>query len=332
MSLLKINIKSLILLIAGIIFVQYIGVTCLFANPMPEAGIKIIINETNLVKEGRIFLKDISKIQANGFLKEALEKIELGVSPKPDKIKSFKKNKILSIIKGQRYLPDNIMVTSPERIYVKRMSQTISRQDIRQVVEQKLSKLFQNRDYQLKTFSVKGLEIYPKGDIKFFLVINEMIRKKGKLSFFLDVIIDGKKEDRLSGSGVVAVYENVFHASESHRKGESLSKKNIHLEKKNIFELSDNVIKAFKEIDQKILKSNVKKGDVLKNRFFVDPPLVRKGEIVTLVARNENLLIVTSAISREDGFENGLIKVENISSGKLIRCIVKGKSKVEVAY
>ena len=60
--------------------------------------------------------------------------------------------------------------------------------------------------------------------------------------------------------------------------------------------------------------------------------MVQKGDIVTLVARNENMLIVTSAISKEDGFKNELIKVENLNSGKLVRGIVKEKYKVEVVY
>jgi len=297
-----------------------------------KGNIEINIKEISLVKNSKIVLGDISDINANGFLKEALEKIELGSSPKPGKIKSYDRKKIVFIIQGQRYLPENIVITSPQQIYVKRLSQTISKQKVRQFVAQQLSRLFENRECQLKTLNVRGLELYPQGNTRFRLDSNKIVNNSGKLSCYIDIIVDEIKEDRLVVSGIVAVYENVLYARNSLKRGETVSRENVYQEKKNIYELSDNFIKTFDEIDGKILKSGVRKGDYLKTNLLAEPPLIKKGDIITLVARNENLLIVTSAISKEDGFENELIKVENLNSGKLVRGIVKGKSKVEVIY
>jgi flagella basal body P-ring formation protein FlgA len=78
---------------------------------------------------------------------------------------------------------------------------------------------------------------------------------------------------------------------------------------------------------------NGKKADRVSVTGFVDvQPLVRKGDIVSLVSRNETLLIVTKGICREDGFENDVIKIENLNSGKILRGKIKEKSKVEVIY
>ncbi len=221
---------------------------------------------------------------------------------------------------------------SPQQIYVKRLSQTIPKEKIRQFIDAKLSLLFKHQEYQLKLLNVRGLELYPQGDTTFEFDSNKIINKNGKLICNIDVIIDGKKEDRLSISGLVELYENVLYTKRSFKKGETISIDDVDLKKKNIFELSENFIKAFHEINGKILKSGVRKGVYLKTSLLTEPPMVQKGDIVTLVARNENLLIVTSAISMEDGFENELIKVENLNSGKLVRGIVKEKSKVEVVY
>ena len=334
MFFLKTNIKSFGIFIIGIITIQYLCLYSSFSadNQVSETCIKIMVKETSLVKQSHIFLGDIAEINANSFLKEVLEKIEIGGSPKPGKIKLFDKKKIVSIIQGQRYLPENIVITSPQQIYVKRLSQTISKEKIRQFVDAKLSRLFKQQEYQLKTLNVKGLESYPQGNTIFEFDSNVIINKNGKLISDIDVIIDGKKEDRLSISGRVALYDNVLYTRRFLKKGETISIDDIILKKKNIFELSENFIKVFQEVDGKILRSSVKKGDYLKTSLLTKPPMVQKGDIVTLVARNENLLIVTSAISMEDGFKNELIKVENLNSGKLVRGIVKEKSKVEVIY
>ncbi|SDT85762.1 flagella basal body P-ring formation protein FlgA [Desulfobacula phenolica] len=333
----KLNIKLICFFIIGIMAFQSVWTVCLFANNdndenLLNSDIRITIKETNLVKQSQVFLGDISEIQANGFLKEALAKIVVSSSPKPDQIKSFDKKKIISIIRGQRYLPDNIIMISPRRIYVKRLGQVISKQDVRQFVEQYLSQIFKNQDYQLKTFNVRGLETYPQGKLQFCPDSDDMLDKHGKLSFYLDVVIDGNKEDRLSVSGLVALYDNVLHTTRSYAKGETISKETVCLKKENVFEIGRTGIKTFEEISHKILNYSVRKGDILKTNFFADPPLIQKGDIITLVARNNNLEIITSGISKEDGFENELIKVESLSSGKLVRGIVKGKSRVEVAY
>ena len=318
----------------GIFVVQQVLLNCLFAenDPLLKTNVKISVQENSFVTSSHIFLGDISDISAGGILKEALEKIDLGASPKPDKIKSFDKIKIASIIQAQRYLPENIAFISPQRIYVKRLGQTISKENIRRIIDQNLARIFNNGEYELEKFNVRGLETYPQGKTDLHPDSNDIVDEKGKLSFFLDVIIDGKKEDRVSVSGTVALYDMVLHVAKSYPRGKTIPKEAVYRKKKNVFELSDNFIHSFEEIDGRILKSGIRKGDVLKSSLLADPPLIQKGEIVQLVSRNENLLIVTSAISKEDGFENKLIKVENLSSGKLVRGIVTGKSKVEVVY
>lgn len=294
--------------------------------------IVITIKENSMVQWDHIFLGDIADISAHGFLKEAIEKIDLGTSPKPDKIRSIDKRKILSAIHGRRFLPKDILITCPERVYVKRLSRETSVQDIREYVENRLSGIFKNREYQLITFQVKGLEPYPPGKTKLFSDTEEMVDKNGKLSLFVDIVIDGKKTDRVSVSGLVALYETVLLAKSSYEKGEILSREKVYAQKKNIFEIGHDYIKSFEAIEGKQLVSQIRKDECITSKLTASLPLIQKGDIVSLFARNESLLIVTTGVCREDGFENDIIKVENLNSGKIIKGIVKEKSKVEVIY
>lgn len=297
-----------------------------------ENRIEIIIKETGMVQSDHIFLGDIADIRAHGFLKEAIEKIDLGISPKPGKIRFIDKRKILSAVHGRQYLPKDILITCPDRIYVKRLSRETSVQDIREYVENRLSGIFKNKEYQLITFQVKGLEPYPPGNMEFFSDSEEMVDKNGKLSLFVDIVIDGKKVDRVGVSGLVALYETVLLAKSSLEKGEILSREKVYEEKKNIFEIGDDYIKSFEAIEGKQLVSGIRKGECITAKLTASPPLIQKGDIVSLFARNESLLIVTTGVCREDGYKNDVIKVENLNSGKILRGIVKAKSKVEVIY
>jgi len=306
----------------------------LYASDSLSSGmrIQIRVKETNQINSDQITLGQVADIQANGFLKESLEKLLLGKSPKPDQIKTFDKAKILALIGTQKYLPAQTIVLSPDRIYVKRLSQTVTKKHIRRYVVQSLDQQFTGKDYELTGFDVRGLTVYPQGQVTFRTDIFQMVDTKGRLSFFLDLLIDGNKKDRVSVKGSIAIYEQVLCAVKNLKKGQPVLSGDFKFEKKNIFDLDSNYIADFKMIEKMIVKNRINKGAYLKQDFFAHPYLVKKGDMVTLVAKNNNLLIVTSGICKEDGFENNLVRVENINSGKLVRGIVKDKSRVEVVY
>ena len=332
----KTDIK--LIFIFGIVLVSSAFTTSIFADNSQDQKlinqnrIKIIISETNFVKKPYVFLKDIADIHASQFLKETLDNIEVGQSPKPGQVKIFDKNRILSLIEHQRYLPKNIIFISPAQIYVKRLSQEISKIEIRQFVELELAKTFKGKDYKLKILNVRGLEQYPEGKMKLQFDSNEMINNSGKLKFYINVIIDGNQEDRLNISGQVAVYENIFFAQNDFVRGDVISQDFVYQERKDIYSLRGGFVTSFDELDGKTVKSTVRKGDYFKHNILAESPLIKKGDIVRLIVKNDNLLIVTSGLSKENGFENELIKVENLGSGRLVRGIVKEKSKVEVVY
>ncbi len=294
--------------------------------------IRIKVNANNYVNADRILLDDIAVIFANPFLLETIKNIEVGASPKPEKIIVIDKRKIVFQLKQKKYLPQNLMLTCPEKIFVKRSGQLVSKQQIESFIHHQLEKSFFDKPYELKQLNIRGLEPYSKGKISFDIDTENIVNRNGRLSCYLDVLVNDVKSDRLSVSGTVAVYENVVFAARSLSKGDSLSKDDVYIKKVNIFDFNPSVIHTLDVIGDKILKSSIRKDMSMTLSLLSDPPLVKKGDIIMLIAKNQNLRIVTSGISMEDGFINELIKVENFHSGKLIRGIVTEESKVEVVY
>jgi flagella basal body P-ring formation protein FlgA len=148
----------------------------------------------------------------------------------------------------------------------------------------------------------------------------------------MDILIDGNREDRIRISGKVAVYQTILCAVRDLAKGERLLETDVYSVRKNIFDLRTDVAGTHQEIDKKVLKTNLKKDDYIKSSCLQEIPLIHKGELITLVARRNTLLIVTSAISKEDGYADQMIRVENMGSGKIVRGMVKERSTVEVIY
>ncbi len=294
--------------------------------------IKIEIKETNNLSSATVFLGDIAVIFANPFLVENIKNIEIGAAPKPGEIAVIDKRKIVFQLKSQKYLSKNFTLIGPEKIFVKRLGQAISKQTIKGFIRQQLDKKYPNKTYQIKQFKVRGLESYPTGTVSFSIDVEKLVDKRGRLSCYLDVMVNNIQSDRLSISGIVAVYKNIVFAGKSLLKGDMLSIEDVYTKKGNIFNFHSSAIRTADVVVGKILKNSIRKDACLTESILSDPPLVKKGDIVTLISKNKNLRIVTSGISMEDGFINELVKVENFHSGKLIRGIVTEKSKVEVVY
>ncbi len=294
--------------------------------------VKIFVEETNLVSGPEIFLGNIALIHADPFLKEVLQKIELGKAPKPGKIKHLNKRRILSLIQSQKGLPKDAMIDIPQNIYVKRASQQIKQQEIREQVNLFLADFFKGKEYELEWMKIKELGLYPQGELNLSIVSKSNVNQQGNLSVFMDILIDGNREDSIRVSGKVAIYENILCAVRNLAKGDALLEQDVYFVRKKLFGLQRDVVRNIQEINGKILKTSVQKDNYIKSSWLEEIPLIQKGDLVTLVARRNNLLIVTSGISKEDGYSDKLIRVENIGSGKIVRGVVREKTTVEVIY
>jgi flagella basal body P-ring formation protein FlgA len=294
--------------------------------------VTIKLNQSGLVKGTRVFLGDIADIMASGVLKEAIAEIDLGAAPGPGKIKYFDRRKIVSIIRSRRFVPDNIEIISPERVYIKCMGQTLTPARVKDFVGHCLAEELRGRDFEFLSFNVNGLEPYPVAKLEIQPASGRIVRNKGRISSFLDIIVDGRKQDRLNISGRIAVYADLACASRIIEKGSIVSGADMYLERRNIFEINDGFVTDPAAVVGKIATRRIRKGQYINPEFFSEPPVIRKGDIVDLIVKNPGLLIVTRARSREDGYADKMIMVENLSSGKLVRGIVKGRSKVEVVY
>ena len=294
--------------------------------------VRITVNTNNQVSAARVFLKDIADIEADPFLKQTIEQLDISASPAPDQIMALDRSKIAYMIKAQRFLPKDLVFTCPETVYVKRLGQHVKPHEVKRFVKGRIAEKFAGKPVRLEQFKIRGLEPYPLGVVSFATDESKLVAKNGRIAAYVEVMVDKVRMDRLNISGKTAVFDAIAFASRELEKGAVLSREDVYFKKVNIFDFTVPVIRSVDQIEGKLLRSSMRKNDCLKTSVLSDPPLVRKGDIITLVAAHNHLTILATGVSKEDGFENELIKVENLQSGRLLRGIVKAKSRVEVMY
>jgi flagella basal body P-ring formation protein FlgA len=316
-----------------LVWLQMVFCCMVFSLSAGTLPTTIIVAEFCQVQGRDIVLKDIAQISnAQPYVKEILEGISLGRSPKPGKIKVLRKNKILSYLRTLQTLPGDVRIEAPDKIYVKQAYQTLAETDIRNRVEGFLSDYFGDREYKVNTLQIQKSELYPKGFLEMAASSPLHVDKNGNLSLSLDILVDGQKEDTLRVRGEVAAYDTIACASRPLEKGRLIIKNDIIFMKKNIFDFRGQVVSDMRSLEGQVLKTHVPKNTAIRAAWLAPRPMFKKGDVVALVASTNRLRIETSGIAKEDGFKDKVVRVENIGSGKVVRGLVKKESTVEVIY
>ncbi len=93
-----------------------------------------------------------------------------------------------------------------------------------------------------------------------------------------------------------------------------------------------NIVSSEEDVVGKKLRSSVKPNAEIKVNMLTDIPMVLKGKPVKIVADKGLMGMTTVGVSEQDGLCGELVKVRNISSGKMIYARVMDKNMVIVEF
>jgi flagella basal body P-ring formation protein FlgA len=71
---------------------------------------------------------------------------------------------------------------------------------------------------------------------------------------------------------------------------------------------------------------------VLQSSMFASPPLVRRGDIVKIVANSGPMVITATGVVKQQGGKGEMVRVVNTDSNRIITARVTGPGAVEVNF
>ncbi len=76
----------------------------------------------------------------------------------------------------------------------------------------------------------------------------------------------------------------------------------------------------------------ISSGAILTNQVLLGAKAVQRGQTVTLIARLDGMSVRMAGRALSDGFVNQRVKVENLSSGKIVEGIARSQQIVEIIF
>ena len=122
----------------------------------------------------------------------------------------------------------------------------------------------------------------------------------------------------------------VFVSAQPIAKGDQIVNTDIQQVSMDISKLRGSYAKSKAEIIGKIPKRSIPLGSVFNPRYLRLPIMIKKGDLVDIVAESQGLRIRMQGQAINDGAKGQRINVKNLSSNRTIQAIVKNSGLVKI--
>ncbi|MDY6823447.1 MAG: flagellar basal body P-ring formation chaperone FlgA [Thermodesulfobacteriota bacterium] len=293
--------------------------------------LRIDVKKSVDVSGDTIFLKHIAKLTGNPVLREKAGEIRINATPRPGEDKAIAASRIVSIVRSKRWLPDNIRIAAPAYVFVRRLSQALPAEILRDRFEAYVKEKDGDGRIEINDFKIIGNTILPDGKLSFdFPEYDKPMMKRVSLN--VAVAVDGAPAGSVTLSAWVNRYAPVVTVRHRMRRGSILSGEDLCMTEMNIAKAPSNLVTDKPYARGKRLSCDLMPGAYLRDNMLSVPYLIHRGDRIKIIAENRYLKVITTGIARDDGRKNDQIKVENISSGQVIAARVADGTSVKVNF
>lgn len=303
------------------------------AGAVGDEGLSIRVRPYSRVTGQEVCLADIAEISGTAPVIERLKRLEITASPQPGKKRRFPGSMVEAKLRTiSRNNPNKFDISVPEYVLVERDCQEIPEAELKKMFYGFIEKKAGERTFRIRDVSIKGNRQLALGPVTYRIDDRNLRNIEGRVAITIHAKVPSERDRKVFLSGWVDVYDSVVCASRDIARGELIGKKDLVLERKNLTRTSGDLIYDITTVTGTQARTHIEKGDYLRNSMVEEAPLVRKGDVVKIIARSGRLTVVTTGISRQDGVMGEQIQVENTESNKQVAGRVVDRQTVEIVF
>lgn len=287
------------------------------------------------IESSTIFLRDIADITGgNPSLIKKIESIEIGRAPLPGKSRQIDRGYLNIRLKQNNIDLSQVNFEGNDRIEVKRSFVEIDKERIKDIV---LDYIYKNNPWEkerltVRTVNVKDNVILSKGKMSY-----RVINQKGKDflgTLLLSVIfeVNGEEQKKIFVTADIDVLTEVVVANRPIKRRKLITENDVRLQEMDLADLSSNTIMNLEEVLGKRTKREISPNLVLRTDLIEFPPLIKRGDVVLMIAESDCIRITSIGKAQEEGLRGERIKVENLNSRKQIYAEIIDHNTVKVAF
>jgi flagella basal body P-ring formation protein FlgA len=156
--------------------------------------------------------------------------------------------------------------------------------------------------------------------------------RAGRLPLVIKITVGDHYQRRIRLSADVQIHQTVIKTTRQIKRGDILSSEDVEVENITTIRPQAKALRDLIEVVGYRAARNIPRGRAVTANFVVKPPLIEKGDPVTIVVKKGFLKITAPGIAREKGFKGEFVEVSNVQSKKTVFARVVDDNTVEVRF
>jgi flagella basal body P-ring formation protein FlgA len=318
---------GIVVLLAGLLSPAMVG------QILAIAATRVSVSSSTLVDGERILLGDIAKIEGDDpLLIKRLNRVDIGRAPLPGKKREIQAGAFNRCLKQNRIDPSHLILHLPAKVIVERSWVEISSTKIKALVSDYISKNFLNNldDARIKDIRVTESLRLPGGRITYTVTPSRNNDMMGKIPFTVNFEVNGKFYKRVWVTATVEVLSNVVVTKKPLGRHKPITEDDIQMQKLDLAKLPSGVITDPEVVLGQRTRRAIGSQTVLRSNLVEFPPLVKRGDVVVIIAESAGLKITALGQVKKKGRLGDRIPVINFDSKKTLYARVVDSNTVKV--
>ncbi|MBJ6724820.1 flagellar basal body P-ring formation chaperone FlgA [Geomesophilobacter sediminis] len=212
--------------------------------------------------------------------------------------------------------------------------QTIPEAKLRGVVQDFLLKKSQgiNAEVKVKKAVVPAELKLPAGTVTYEVIAPERWEGWGNTSLAVVIRVDDQVKRNLTVPVEVEALTDMVIANRTLERGEVVQSSDVSVAKRDLAKVGGRFCRDVSEVVGLQVKSAIGGNSPMRRDYLERVPLIKSGQMVTIVAENAVVRITASGRAKTSGAAGDLIAVLNLSSQKEIAARVVDSSTVQVDF
>jgi flagella basal body P-ring formation protein FlgA len=306
--------------------------------PIPAvsaAEIAIFLRPEAEVRGPDIRLGEVAEIARAGTeLRHRLEGLVIGKAPLPGRSRSISADYVRLRLRQLDIAEERMVIGGAERIEVSMPGVTVSEEQIRQIVTGfvKTSGIWGDAQVSVAKLTISADRTLPEGRATYRVLPPRHMRSLATVPLSIVFDVDGRFQKTIRATARIEALAPVVVAARPIGRLKPITSDDLEMKKMDLAELPVGVMTEADDIIGKRARRNIDAGDILRPDLIEMPPLVRRGDLVVIVAESEGFKVTATGEAKSDGLRGEQVKVVNLDSNKRFSARVVDKKTVRVHF
>ncbi len=310
-------------------------VLCFAAVTPASEPLSIVLKETADVAGAVVQLGDISILEgADAAKKTKLAGLRIDSAPAPGKSVLIQTERVVSRLAQFGLAPADYHLTAGSAVKVISRSVEVPAETVRQAVKSYISSQSPWTAGQIKIRKIRmNHPVHlPPGEMHIQVQAPKHTDWLGAIPFSVKFLVKGQVVSKLTVPATIEVWSDVLLAAKPLGRGQPVTPDSIKMVRMNLSRAPANAILSKEQALGRRVNRSIAANSILRDDQIEMPPVVKRGDLVQVVAQSQAMMISIKGVAKQDGARGDRIRVENMRSKRIIYAQVLDNQTVQVDF